>query len=70
MTLVELAQVTPGYVTMHIHTDTESWNMNAGMVAAGEMPAEAYVLSQTPISPYTMEVSIKFKEEHNEDCPC
>lgn len=69
MTLKQLADILPGYVLLHIHTKQEGWTMSAGMVAAGEMPAEAYIISANPIAPYTMEVSIKFEEETNEDQP-
>lgn len=62
MTLRELANVLPGYVTLLFHTKTESWNMSAGMVAADKDMPEAYVISAVPIAPYKMEVSIKFEE--------
>lgn len=65
MSLLELAKILPGYVTLHIHTDSERWvGMPAGLVAAGEeIPAGAVVVKATPFAPYTMEVSIKFEEE-------
>lgn len=62
MTLRELANVLPGYVTLLFHTKTESWNMSAGMVAADKDMPKAHVISATPIAPYKMEVSIKFEE--------
>lgn len=62
MTLRELANVLPGYVTLMFHTKTESWIMSAGMVAADKDMPEAYVISAIPIAPYKMEVSIKFEE--------
>lgn len=62
MTLRELANVLPGYVTLLFHTKTECWNMSAGMVAADKDMPEAHVISATPIAPYKMEVSIKFEE--------
>lgn len=62
MTLRDLANVLPGYVTLAFHTQTEGWNMTAGMVAADEDLPEAYVISAVPLAPYMMEVSIKFKE--------
>ena len=64
MSLLELAKILPGYVTLHIHTDSERWvGIPAGLVAAGEFPAGAIVVKATPFAPYTMEVSIKFEEE-------
>lgn len=63
MTLMQWASVLPGYVELCIHTRTEAWTMSAGMVAAGELPENAYVIEATPIAPYRMEVSIKFEEE-------
>ena len=62
MTLKDLANVLPGYVTLMFHTDEEVWNMSAGMVANDENLPEAYVIQANPIAPYKMEVSIKFKE--------
>lgn len=64
MSLLDLAKILPGYVTLHIHTESEHWvGMPAGLVAAGEeIPAGAIVLKATPFAPYAMEVSIKFEE--------
>lgn len=62
MTLKQLAEILPGYVTLLFHTETEGWNMSAGMVAADKDLPEAYVISAVPIAPYKMEVSIRFKE--------
>lgn len=66
MTLKQLAGILPGYVTLNFHTTAECWSMSAGMVAADRDLPEAYVISATPIAPYTMEVSIKFKEVTDE----
>lgn len=67
MTLKQLANVLPGYVTLLFHTKDEGWSMSAGMVAADEDLPEAYVISAVPIAPYTMEVSIKFEEVTDEN---
>lgn len=67
MTLRQLANILPGYVTLMFHTDKEGWNMTAGMVAADEDLPEAYVISAVPLAPYTMEVSIRFEEVTDEN---
>lgn len=63
MTLKELASILPGYVNLLFHTDSEGWNMSAGVVANKEDLPEAYVVQAIPIAPYTMDVSITIKEE-------
>lgn len=63
MTLKQWASVLPGYVELCIHTADEAWTMSAGMVTAGGLPDNAYVITATPIAPYRVEVSIKFEEE-------
>lgn len=67
MTLKDLANVLPGYVTLLFHTETESWNLPVGIVAADKDLPEAYVISAVPLAPYTMEVFIKFEEVTNEN---
>lgn len=65
MTLKELASIIPGYVTLQVHTEGEWWvGLPAASYASGKYPAEATVVNANPFAPYTMEVSIKFEEEH------
>lgn len=64
MTLKDLASVIPGYVTLYVHTRSECWRGSpAESYALGEHPAGATVVNATPLAPYTMEVSVEFKEE-------
>lgn len=57
MTLKQLADILPGYVTLHVHTKDEAWpGISAGMVSSGEFPGDWYIINATPIGPYSMEV--------------
>lgn len=64
MTLGELASKMPGYVVLLFHTENKSWHMPAGAVINREELTNAMIVQVTPIAPYTMEISIEFKEEH------
>jgi hypothetical protein len=64
MTLMELASILPGYVTLNIHANTKAWTgIPAGVVASGGFH-RALVVTATPYAPYAMEVSIELKEEY------
>lgn len=63
MSLKQLADILPGYVTLHIHTNSEAWpGISAAMVSAGDFPGDWQIINASPISPYTMEVSVKYGE--------
>lgn len=57
MTLKQLADILPGYVTLHVHTKDEAWpGISAGMVSSGEFPGDWYIINATPIGTYSMVV--------------
>lgn len=64
MTLMELASILPGYVTLNIHTNTKAWTgIPAGMALREEVFENSLVINANPYGAYTMEVFIKFEEE-------
>ena len=59
MSLKQLAGVIPGYVTLHIHSDTSGWSTNAGLACHIDEYDKLTVVSAIPLAPYVMEITIK-----------